>query len=276
MKNEKTKPNIEGLKKGIELATLVLEGDKSSKKKTYFEEIRELILSFFSDVNDASKATIMKRLIIIDSFYSTNMSKRLYGIDDLAEAISKLPQGEKLNAMLNTFLADDEKKISNIFQKNYGINKKGDDFGQAISLVSKYFYFFTKYNFPIYDSLVRNNVNQVLKAFDIKSIKVNGVELFRGIYKVCKVDYPQIEFAHFDHLVWLYGKVRYGKIASIITKEQYLKLITHCEKELDESFDEQIAKFLANKNKIKELHEEKILDTFLYEFLDWRYTYFLK
>ena len=41
------------------------------------------------------------------------------------------------------------------FNKKYGINKQGKDFGKAISLLSKYCYFINNSNFLIYDTIAK-------------------------------------------------------------------------------------------------------------------------
>ena len=100
------------------------------------------------------KSIVKRRITVIDSYYSTQMSKRLYGIDELAEAISKYTD-DVLKYETTKFLKNPkgDTVINLLFSKHYGIDKAGKSFGKSISLISKYLYFLNDFEFPIYDSL---------------------------------------------------------------------------------------------------------------------------
>lgn len=226
MKDEKTKPNIEGLKKGIELATLVLEGD------TPYEQGRKMIKSLFEhgthDVVEISKC-----LFMIDTIYSTQMDKRYFGIENLATAISQLHDDILRENDIDKFLND--KRIEKLFEDKYGINKNGKK-KKAISLISKYFYFLRNYNFPIHDSVILTNVNDVLKYFGFENelIVSKGIAFIKAIAGFCKK--YQIRIDEFDHFVWLYGKTKTNSLLPIINYKQY------------EKFTEDFKTEISNKN----------------------------
>jgi len=95
-----------------------------------------------------NKNTIIMRLRLIDSCYSTNMAKNPGGFDVLANKIEK---NKKLLYDLDEFLKGDGEDIDNglleLFCSKHGKNR-------TTSLISKYAYFLTGHEFPIYDRLV--------------------------------------------------------------------------------------------------------------------------
>ena len=146
-----------------------------AKKDVYkgdsgFSADKEAILKVFEHTKNETKEDILVRLTLIDSMYSTQMSRRYYALDELADFLVKLSDGKqgKLKQMFLDFAKDPEKHLSlfdftfkidketikkNLFSESYGIGKDGSDKGVAISLISKYAYFETEYKFPIYDSI---------------------------------------------------------------------------------------------------------------------------
>ena len=97
---------------------------------------------FKAQVNLDFESIVKNRITIIDSCYSTQMSKRLYGIDELAETIA-IYSDEDLKRQTSRFLNEPSNPsvINSLFEKEYGIDKSGRPFGKAISLISKYIYF---------------------------------------------------------------------------------------------------------------------------------------
>lgn len=103
------------------------------------------------------KSKVQLRLTVIDSYYSTQMSKRLYGLEDISISLNKYSD-PKLQYLARRFLENtNEGEIYHLFQERYGLNKKGEENKKAISLISKYLYFLMKGNFPIYDDLGKNS-----------------------------------------------------------------------------------------------------------------------
>lgn len=74
------------------------------------------------------------RLTVIDSYYSTQMSKRLYGIEEITKTIATKTDSQLKNE-INLFLENQDSSIflKEAFSKKYGINKQGNDLGKAIS-----------------------------------------------------------------------------------------------------------------------------------------------
>ena len=203
------------------------------------------------DIELNPEDNIRIRLSIIDATYSTQMGRRLYGIQELAEKIynvcaeetikkhddafirkltdymNKIKNGQNINGIEN--LDDPIEKLLN--NEQYGIRKNGyDSAGEARSLISKYCYYLSNYKFPIEDSLLRDNTNDILKYFNIsknennktneKIIKKN--DLIKQLIILCNKH--NFEFDKFDHLVWAYGRIKRGSLSIFISKENYKEI----------------------------------------------------
>ena len=87
------------------------------------------------------------------------MSKRLYGIEDIANELIKYSD-EVLKLEINNFSQNPKEGIiKELFNKRYGFDKEAKNNKKAISLLSKYFYFLTNCKFPIYDTLGKVSYN---------------------------------------------------------------------------------------------------------------------
>ena len=120
------------------------------------------ILKVFDATKTYTTEDILARLTLIDSMYSTQMSRRYYGLEELAKVLAEINQNKPLEKAFIDFLKDKsydpfviKGKKTNLFSEKYGIGKNGEDKGQAVSLISKYAYFETEFRFPIYDSIGR-------------------------------------------------------------------------------------------------------------------------
>lgn len=73
--------NLSILKEKAELAFEVLESN------TGYSKGKLIIKGFFENNDKLTKDIIEKQLTIIDSYYSTNMARRYYGIEEIAEFV---------------------------------------------------------------------------------------------------------------------------------------------------------------------------------------------
>lgn len=193
---------------------------------------KKLIYSFFENENENLDLEKIKlRLTIIDSMYSTNMSRRLFGISDLSKEILEISQYKDslLKSKLKIFIdnSTNEEEIKKLFNKKFGIDKRGINKGKAVSLISKYFYFLTKFQFPIYDSLVKDYLPEVIKKHSLKiegSTNKNPINTFKYIIN-CNKKSEIEDFNILDNMCWLYGKVKKGSYSLILNKDNYKKLI---------------------------------------------------
>lgn len=211
-----------------------------------FSADKEAILKVFEITKEETKADILVRLTLIDSMYSTQMSRRYYALDELAEFLVKLSKGKsgKLKQMFLDFAKDPEKanklfdlNKSNLFSESYGIGKDGSDKGVAISLISKYAYFDTGFQFPIYDSIACEMYPLVWNycGFDKKSMpklihsekgRVVGdttlVEYTKAInLLIRKLDSKDLNYDLLDRFLWFVGKIRRGNLSLVLSREEY-------------------------------------------------------
>jgi len=112
-----------------------------------------------------------------------------------------------------------EGQLSNLGRE---LSKYGKKVGAARSLISKYLYFVSGHNFPIEDSLVKLNINDVLKYFYEKAIIIND-NLLHELISFCENE--KIKFDEFDNFMWLLGKLLRGSLSLLLPKDNYLNII---------------------------------------------------
>lgn len=153
---------------------------------------------------------IRNRLIVIDNLYSTNLKKRYLGIDDLVNFFNK---DEK--QILANFQGCLDVFVEGVFPNNIGCDSNGNDSGSANSLITKYVYYLSNYNYPIFDSLARksyfsisNRYNEIVKYTEYK---LNDISCFlKAITELKKIINKldtSITFSDIDNFLWLYGKL---------------------------------------------------------------------
>lgn len=314
------------LEEAMELATRVLE-----KKNSNFQNTRKIIKSTFTnpDKTLSLEENIKIRLLILDANYSTQMGRCLYGIQDLAKKISDICKLElkkskseiditNIDECFNNLIIQyvnncksgnipENDPIQNLFDSKYGIYKTGQDkvkdrrsdsYGikSAVSLISKYCNYVSNYKFPIDDSLVRKNTNDILYIFrqqfdDYQNIiiKRNTNNLIKDLVQICKGNNRHFSFDKFDHLVWAYGKITKGSLSLFVTKNNYLDITKEFDilnlintskvqkkkiKEEDpdlkvtvETAENIIMTKLADKKILKSLYSKKLISSDLYKFI---------
>lgn len=199
--------------------------------ETQYLSNKEIISILFKDNKGLNFESVVKnRLTIIDSYYSTQMSKRLYGIDELAKGISFYSDNElKKETALFLKNPSDNCVINSLLSKEYGIDKSGKPFGKAISLISKYIYFLNKGNFPIYDSLAIDSYKLLKKnGFITTKITINEKNYFTYM-KELNLEAGVNNYERLDNLLWLIGKLSKGSFGILMDKKKYLKLIKNKE-----------------------------------------------
>ena len=173
---------------------------------TPYSRNRKVIDSLFKIKSDLSYREIVYiRLAVIDSFYSTNMKKHVGGMENLAKAIVNISKDDDdLKDKINEYKTSlEQTDIKALFETSYGSPS-----ARASSLISKYFYFVTEHDFPIEDSLLKENVNRVLNFFGYNfpqhSKNEHKTTLIRDL-----LEFQPIKgcYSSFDNLVWLYGKI---------------------------------------------------------------------
>lgn len=218
-----------------------------------FSQDKNAIDIIFDNTSSNDKAGVLARLTIIDSLYSTQMSRRYYGLDELAESLVLLSTQQN-KSIVDLFLdfaknqdtssfnfsKEENGRVipTNLFDEKYGIGKDGSDKGIAISLISKYAYFVTKKRFPIYDSIAceiypllwvycgfakkdqpkliaRIKGSQAINASETMHTYVSAINIL--IEKLG----GEISYDHLDRLLWFTGKIRRGNLSLVLSREQF-------------------------------------------------------
>lgn len=175
------------------------------KDCAYFEQ-KEIIKNLFDKTDGNKKEDISLRLVVIDSFYSTNMSKRSFWVGDLSNLILSFNDQLTDKIDVTQFVRNNYKKLTS----KIGIDKKGKPTGYALSLLTKYIYYQTRFNFPIYDRLVYSGL------IEEELIKKNQIiEYFEKLSKI--KDKYNISYDDLDKYFWVIGKIKSGNLSLLIT-----------------------------------------------------------
>lgn len=202
------------------------------ENSTDYIKSKKLIYSFFKQKEkELTLERVILRLTIIDSIYSTNMNRRLFGIKELAIGLLSLSNNNDndLIKKINNFIFKPTNKdeIAEFLVKKFGIDKRGKDKGHATSLISKYFYFLLEYQFPIYDSLVKDNlpiINKKINTVNNLILDKEQIKYFQHIIEFNKESEID-DFNKLDNMCWLFGKINRGSFSLILEKDKYLELI---------------------------------------------------
>lgn len=199
-----------------------------------------------STVNEKySVSSIMLRLIVIDSLYSTNAAYSYFSFEEMAQKIYDLGSKEEDAAKYFDGLVEGKQDINGLFQSNYGIRKNLEDGSKQMSLMSKYAYYALLQHpktyplgFPIYDSLAIDMYPKVCRKLKIQAdneIKNQNSKitieryiealskLRQAIFGVGNLEYQQYDLL--DAYLWRMGKLDNGNYSLLFNKEQYKRFI---------------------------------------------------
>ncbi|WP_243825718.1 hypothetical protein [Flavobacterium covae] len=240
------------LLKYSELAYLILNNN------TRYKNNKEIIGEIFK-LEHPNK--VQFRLTVIDSYYSTQMSKRLYGIEKIAEVLETKTDNQLIDE-INLFLANQDSSIflKEVFSKKYGINKQGEEFGKAISLISKYCYFLNNYNFPIYDTIAK-----IAYPLLTNGKKINEDNYFSAI-KELNIISGINNYEKLDNLMWLVGKIRSSSFSILMDINKYKTItenIPFLTNDSSKEKDDKIRKYIEKTYKtsdIFDINEKDFLD----------------
>lgn len=194
--------------------------------------------------NNYNIQSIMLRLIVIDSLYSTNAAYSYFSFEEMANAIKGLGNEEDAAKYFDSIATggNDDKCL---FSKKYGIRKNLKDGSKQMSLMSKYAYYVLLQNpsdyplgFPIYDSLAIKMYPKVCNKVGIEPQKITEstsikkyIELLNTLRKkiFSNTDlfnkYQQYDLL--DAYLWRMGKLDEGNYSLLFNKDDYEKFITN-------------------------------------------------
>ncbi len=199
-----------------------------------------------------SWSSILLRLVVIDSFYSTNARMTYFSFEEMADAIMRL--GSEQDACKYFYsIAQGGKDVKKLFSSLYGISKNLDGGTRQTSLLSKYAYYSLliypvsyPLGFPIYDSLVKKMYSKVFKklnmgkmSHDIARLKsydctiedyVKALDVMRGAIfghtdALFLNQYQQFDVL--DAYLWRMGKLESGNLSLLRNEVDYKKFITN-------------------------------------------------
>ncbi|MCK9640470.1 MAG: hypothetical protein M0R39_11240 [Prolixibacteraceae bacterium] len=237
------------------------------KNTDYFKD-KQIIKKIFSSNGEDHQEIIRLRLTIIDSYYSTNMSRRYYGIENISKQIfDHYKDDQSLKNDLLSFINEplNNVMIRDIFNKPYGISKGGEPKGKAMSLISKYAYFLTDFQFPIYDSIVFETYQKITNRFPELGLNMklsteisDFVRIMNLLNKSSKIN----DFDKLDNLLWLIGKILRGNFSLILneaTYKEFVKPIDKDSKTLSKDIDKKIREHsFLNLDKLKHLIDDDL------------------
>lgn len=288
---------INDIRNVISKIILVLKGEeKESKTKknicSYIQQ-RGLINTLFEqtskEYNDQPINSILLRLIVLDSLYSTNASYSYFSFDNMAKAIKSL--GNEKDAIKYFYELTLGKNIDEkqLFSSKYGIRKNLSEGSLQMSLMSKYAYYqLMQYKqsyplgFPIYDSLAVTMYPKVYNLIFGKEDKIKDntsigdyIQSLNKLRKKIFIDDDNpilINFQQYDLLdayLWRMGKINEGNFSLLFNEDDYKKIINNLELSVTEKdkFDEYIynkfksiyyeGKELVSKNKKTNMNNQK-------------------
>lgn len=230
----------------IDEALKGLRGEEDIYLSEYYLEKQAIQCAFNSNASCSCSHfhQILDRLCLIDNMYSTQMRMRPYGIGELAEALSLFGGDTQLKALYATFLADHDiahfnflksrmsyyrgpsNTISdNLFTAGFGIEAHKKTTKKTWSLHTKYAYFLTGGNFPIYDSVVKEMIPLVWE------LTCPGVSLPKNYETIVdyiaaidtlKTNLGGLSYDELDYILWHTGKIIRGNLSLVLSMEDYM------------------------------------------------------
>lgn len=243
------------------------------EKETKYLKDKMLIKKLFNTELDTINLDIlMFRLTLIDSYYSTQMNKRFFGIEDIAENILLISKSDQdLKLQINNYLYDSKEQnfLRSLFEQKYGYNKKGIKVKTAPSLISKYLYFLNDFNFPIYDTLVKKSYPIIKARFNLdipdlpKQFSIKYFDALKELNKKSEIN----NFNELDNFLWLYGKLIEGSFSLILDKNGYLSLVKNIKfkKSKSTDIDDEIREYI--KENINSKIIEEIFSIEMFKFI---------
>ena len=222
------------------------ENSTPNEQQFSYVQQRAMINQIFATTsgNTYNIQSIMLRLIVIDSLYSTNAAYSYFSFEEMANAIKGLGNEEDAAKYFDSIATggNDDKCL---FSKKYGIRKNLKDGSKQMSLMSKYAYYVLLRNpkkyplgFPIYDSLAIKMYPKVCNNVGIEPQKITestSIKTYIGLLDTLRDkifsntdlfnEYQQYDLL--DAYLWRMGKLDEGNYSLLFNKDDYEKFITN-------------------------------------------------
>lgn len=236
----------------LDILNVIAEDIKGNFKpedfKFTYNQQREMINRVFRNNTDIDCGTIMLRLIVIDSLYSTNAMYSYFAIEDMAKKLMGI-DNDDATAEYFYSLVNGGDDYEGLFSQKYGIRKNLSEGNLQTSLMSKYAYYLLLQNkgkyplgFPIYDSLAIKMYPKVCDKLDIQkdnSIKISSAnipieayisaldELRKSLFDSTDLYNDLQQFDILDAYLWRMGKIEEGNFSLLLEKDDYINFISN-------------------------------------------------
>lgn len=245
------------------------DNNTSEEQQFSYVQQRAMINQIFATTSEDNYNTqsIMLRLIVIDSLYSTNAAYSYFSFEEMANAIKGLGnENEVADYFYSIAKGGNDDKC--LFSKKYGIRKNLKDGSKQMSLMSKYAYYVLLQNpseyplgFPIYDSLAIKMYPKVCDKVGIEPQKITESTSINEYIKLLNTLREKIfsntdtdlfnEYQQYDLLdayLWRMGKLDEGNYSLLFNKEDYIQFIKNLDLSAEnvENYGEYISKVINN------------------------------
>lgn len=218
---------------------------------TYINQ-RSLINALFAS-GEFSVGSIILRLTVIDSLYSTNAAYSYFSFDEMSQRIyaigdGKATQAERQRAERDYFysVALTGKDPLGLFSEPYGFQKNLSEGSKQMSLLSKYAYYELMQErerypigFPIYDRLAKEAYPTVRKMlgekdfYSMPSLETPTItqyvacltQLRKGLFDNDKLFDGYQQFDILDAYLWRMGKFSDGNMSLLLERKDYARFI---------------------------------------------------
>ena len=229
------------------IAEMELDKEAPSLQTATYNDQKLLISELFKSSKEYNTGTIMLRLVVIDSLYSTNAAYSYFSFEEMADKIYHLLGKTEEGARQYFYgIVCGNEDSHNLFQESFGIQKNLSEGSKQMSLLSKYAYYTLYGNketrgkyplgFPIYDSLaleayptvckmlgieqwtgIDDNIEGYVQALDkVRELLFDGNGLFNGKYQ---------QFDILDAYLWRMGKFNGGNLSLLLSRNDYVKFV---------------------------------------------------
>ena len=261
-----------------------LRKEPSSLQCVTYNNQRALINQIFS-LQEYNKGTVILRLTILDSLYSTNAAYSYFAIENIANEILKLGNEEQAREYFNQVVLE-ENDSKGIFSIHYGLRKNLSNGSLQMSLLSKYAYYVlgqdkNKYplGFPIYDRLAKEAYSIVYKMLEIEPSEElsltedTPIEVYIKALKQLKntiFNHDNLfegyqQFDVLDAYLWRMGKFSHGNLSLILNKEEYEKFIVNIQLDITSNgglkqYKSNMIQHFNKTSAVKRIKEKDIFD----------------
>lgn len=116
-------------------------------QSSHYAKEKAFISKCFQKTLDSQFDKVKLRLQLIDSLYSTQMSKRYYGIEELAEALAQYTDEELIREARNYVNSETSEILDKVFTEKYGYNSVGKKEKKAVHSFQNIYTFLQIINF---------------------------------------------------------------------------------------------------------------------------------